>query len=131
MKIRCKTIFDITSTGVTGHYKPSRVPFVDRAGNNITDQRTWDRARNQQRNWETLTQLISLRTQVEYTSMPACVDNCWQFEFSVEIDHLFETDNDPLGILKKDCDGVPMLAEQADVTPLIAVDNNIWFEIFE
>ena len=50
MKFICKTLFDITATGVTGHYKSSRVPFRDSTGNNIENETTWNRARNQQRN---------------------------------------------------------------------------------
>jgi hypothetical protein len=98
MKIRCTTTFDITATGVTGHYKPSRVPFTDRTGHVIANERDWNLARNQQRNWETLTQLISLRTQV---------DNI--FDFEIESDTVFLLGTDPLGILKNDCQGVPML----------------------
>lgn len=112
MKIRCSTIFDITATGVTGHYKPSRIPFVDRAGTTIASERDWNRARNQQRNWETITQLISLRTQVESITDPVCVDNQWLFEFEVESDTIFLLDNDPVGILKQDCYSVPMLLHE-------------------
>jgi nucleoside-diphosphate-sugar epimerase len=65
MKIYCETVFDITATGVTGHFKSSRIPFIDHAGHKITDSDSWNRARNQQRNWETLTQLIQLRTQID------------------------------------------------------------------
>ena len=56
MQIRCRTLFDITETGVTGHFKPHRIPFRDNAGQQISDQVTWDRARNQQRNLETISQ---------------------------------------------------------------------------
>ena len=64
MRFVVQTFFDITATGVTGHYKPARVPFRDHAGNVITDESDWGRARNQQRNWETLTQILGLRTQL-------------------------------------------------------------------
>jgi len=64
MRILCRTLFDCSATGVTGHYRPSQVPFEDSAGNTIANQHDWMFARNQQRNWETLNQLISLRTQV-------------------------------------------------------------------
>ena len=49
MRFVVQTFFDITATGVTGHYKPARVPFRDHAGNVITDEADWGRARNQQR----------------------------------------------------------------------------------
>ena len=50
MKFACQTLFDITATGVTGHYKLSRIPFRDRAGQLIHDTESWNRSRNQQRN---------------------------------------------------------------------------------
>ena len=52
MRFACRTYFDITATGVTGHYKSSRVPFLDQVGKNITNELDWNKARNQQRNWE-------------------------------------------------------------------------------
>ena len=42
MKIRCTTSFDITATGVTGHCKPSRLPFQDRSGQMITNEQEWN-----------------------------------------------------------------------------------------
>ena len=70
MKFICKTFFDITATGVTGHYKSSRVPFNDLSNVTIEDERSWNYARNQQRNWETITQLIGLRTQISQIENP-------------------------------------------------------------
>ena len=126
MKIRCTTTFDITATGVTGHYKPSRIPFRDRNGHLITDEGTWNTARNQQRNWETLTQLISLRTQVNDITDPVYVDNVWSFEFAVDSDTIFLYNNDTLGMLKQDCNEVPMLLSSTDA---MLNHNNIWFEL--
>jgi hypothetical protein len=134
MKIQCQTLFDVTATGVTGHIKPSRMPYQDHAGTRITDTESWNRSRNQQRNWETVTQLISLRTQVTGLTMPAKIDDCWQFEFEVENENLFNQDNDPLAVLKTDCAGVPMLVglnESADVGTVLTVDENIWFALIE
>jgi hypothetical protein len=50
MKYACRTLFDITATGITGHYKTSRIPFMDEAGQEIANTDDWNRARNQQRN---------------------------------------------------------------------------------
>ena len=125
MKIRCTTRFDITATGVTGHYKPSRVPFTDLTGQTIATEQDWNQARNQQRNWETITQLISLRTQVEDVTAPVHHEGQWTFEFSVESNTIFVSGTDPIGILKQDCDGVPMLLGP-DST--LSADN-IWFEL--
>jgi hypothetical protein len=131
MKIQCQTLFDITATGTTGHVKPSRMPFTDCAGTQITDVESWNHSRNQQRNWETVTQLISLRTQINNLTTPGKINDCWQFEFEVDNENLFSTDTDPLAILKEDCTGVPMLTglnESVD-NVFLSADKNIWFTI--
>lgn len=125
MKIRCTTTFDITATGVTGHCKPSRLPFIDASGQTIASEAEWNRARNQQRNLETITQLLSLRTQIDNVTMPVFTDNQWSFEFEVESDTIFAQADDPLGTLKEDCHGVPMLL---NTEPALGADN-IWFEL--
>jgi hypothetical protein len=135
IKVECVTKFDITCTGVVGHYKSSRVPFEDRAGHKIIDQESWDRSRNQQRNWETLTQLISLRTQVFDISDPMEEKSFWRFEFSTETPDAFGTADDPVRILREDSNLVPMLREldnDPDVEPMLITygpKQNIWFRI--
>ena len=132
MRIQCQTLFDITATGTTGHVKPSRMPLVDNAGTRITDVESWNRSRNQQRNWETVTQLISLRTQVNNLTMPVKINDLWQFDFEVDNENLFLNDSDPLAILKEDCTGVPMLTglnESAVDNVFLLADKNIWFTI--
>ena len=127
MQIRCRTLFDITPTGITGHFRPERLPFRDDADQLIDSQKAWNRARNQQRNWETLTQLISLRTQVSILESPLRYKDCWQFAFEFDQD-VFGSD---LSVLISDCDGIPMLlnlGEKSDVAGSLQVDQNIWFE---
>ena len=108
MKIKCTTLFDITFTGITGNFKPSRIPLWDRSGVIITDAKTWEHARNQQRNWETVLQILSLRTQIEI-NIPRCIENQWIFLVETELNNLFDNGADPLGVLKKDCTDIPML----------------------
>ena len=124
MKIRCTTTFDITATGVTGHCKPSRLPFTDASGQTISNEAEWNRARNQQRNLETITQLLSLRTQIDNVTRPVFDNDRWSFEFEVESDTIFALADDPLGVIKEDCYGVPMLLS---TEPTLTV-GNIWFE---
>jgi len=135
MKIQCRTLFDCSYTGITGHFRVAEIPFVDRVGQRITDQLEWNRSRNQQRNWESLIQIISLRTQPQDMTVPVCKDGVWEFEFKSESEGVFEIYGNPdlLAGLKADCEGVPMminLNEQPELTPTICVagDNqNIWF----
>lgn len=131
MKLRCTTKFDITATGVTGHCKPSRMPFFDQSGQRIANEQQWNHARNQQRNWETITQLISLRTQVDNLSTPVHDNGSWTFEFEVEQHELFLLDSDPVGILKQDCENVPMLIglKEKEIADATLNSKNIWFEL--
>jgi hypothetical protein len=132
-KILCRCLFDITATGVTGHYKSSRIPFCDHAGQQILDESAWHRSRNQQRNWETLTQIISLRTQVQDLSSPVRFDGAWEFEFATETPDAFGPQDDPTMILQMDSSGVPMiqnLPTGESISQELVVsgpDQNIWF----
>lgn len=137
MKILCRTFFDCSATGVTGHFRPSQVPFDDRVGNAITDQRTWNYARNQQRNWETLNQLISLRTQPVSINYLGVFNSCWSFEFEVESDLIYSKTGEQgdLSGLASECDGVPMvlgLNEKYTLDPVLITqgpNQNIWFTL--
>lgn len=130
MRIVCKTAFDCTVTGVTGHFRVSQIPFRDRAGRDILDQRTWMLSRNQQRNWETLLQIIGLRCLPIDITDPVHRDHTWFFSFGVETpgvlgDRDFES-------LYRDCQGVPMIADittgQATTLETTGPRRNIWFE---
>lgn len=123
--VKCCTRFDITATGVTGHYKSARKPFLTEA--------EWNRARNQQRNWETLQQLISLRTQIINLTAPTKSNGIWCFEFSSDTPDVFGNDNNPTQVLKQDANGVPMLGEldnESDIDMFLVTEGtrqNIWF----
>ena len=135
MKYAVQTFFDITATGITGHFKPSRIPFRDNVGSMITNEESWNRARNQQRNWETITQILGLRTQLFRLQEPIAdtSNSAWMFEFETETDHIYGNDSDPTGILRTDADGVPMLTSldnKAELVPIIITEGpaqNIWF----
>ena len=135
MKFACQTLFDITATGVTGHCKTTRMPFKDQAGQLIHDSDSWNRSRNQQRNWETLTQILSLRTQLfEITDpIPDQTGTRWMFEFETETDGVYGPEDDPVSVLRSDAEGVPMLRElnnDPDIDTVLITEGarqNIWF----
>ena len=135
MTFQCRTLFDITATGVTGHYRSVRGTFVDLAGNPIRNEQDWNCSRNQQRNWETVTQIISLRTQVFELTDPVKNLDHWQFEFSVETPSVFGTSEDPMAVLIQDSHHVPMLNKldnTAELPPNLissGLGQNIWFTI--
>ena len=132
MRFICKTLFDITATGVTGHFKSARIPFQDQTGNTITDYISWNRARNQQRNWETITQIISMRTQMFELTDPVHNNEFWIFEFATESDGVFGPTSDPVAILRTDAESVPMIVDNHnELTPVLITHGpkqNIWFD---
>lgn len=135
MKYFCQTLFDITATGITGHYKSARIPFKDRAGQSITDDYSWNRSRNQQRNWETITQILSLRTQLFEITNPILDQTGarWMFEFETESEGIYGPESDPVSVLRDDANGVPMLRElnnDPDIENILITQGprqNIWF----
>lgn len=135
MKFACQTLFDITATGVTGHCKVTRMPFRDSAGQVIRDIESWNRSRNQQRNWETLTQILSLRTQLFALTSPIQdqTGTRWMFEFETETDGIYGPESDPVLVLRSDAVGVPMIRElnnDPDIDTILVTDGprqNIWF----
>ncbi len=123
MKIQVKTSFDCTATGTTGHYKSNQIPYKDDNQNSITDQESWDRSRNQQRNYETLIQLLSLRTQLSEISLPTEQDNVWSFIIVSDRDDVF---SDNLAALYIDCDSVPMIVgldEEPNTEPMLRTQD--------
>ena len=132
-RIRVTTQFDCTATGVTGHFRPNTLPFNDREGQTIIDQTTWNRSRNQQRNWETILQIIGLYTQAQDITPTEHIEEKWRFEFSTDFDDVFSSQGDPLGLLKSACRGVPMFYD-LDAQPKTAQldpDRNIEFTIMD
>jgi hypothetical protein len=136
LKIQIRTRFDITATNTRGNFNANRLPFLDRAGQQVSTAADWHRSRNQQRNWETINQLISLRTLPQCISDPeARMDaggTVWSFDFDLENEGAFQQAGDPLGALKSDSQGVPMIAglsEAPDTGSHLLVDINIWFSM--
>lgn len=135
MKFMCQTLFDITATGVTGHFKSARLPFLDHAGQTINNDISWNRSRNQQRNWETITQILSLRTQLFEITDPIQdqLGARWMFEFETETDGIYGPDSDPVSVLRSDANSVPMLRElnnDPDIDTVLVTEGprqNIWF----
>ena len=133
-RVICRTLFDITRTEVKHAFNPGRLPFTDRSGQTIAEHKAWLLARNQQRNWETLLQLLSLRTQPM-----GVTDPCfwlgdavwWAFEFETEDATILALEDRPFGQIEQDCAMVPMLIglrEQVAVTPMLIPGINIVFQ---
>ena len=137
--IQCRTLFDITQTGVRNHTANARLPFRDHAGQEVTTEREWLRSRNQQRNWETVNQILALRTLPENTTKPKVLHSDlgqeWQFEFDIPDLAAVSQDNKVLSLLLQDCEGVPMITGLMETAELLAElrteppSVNIWFTL--
>lgn len=137
MKIMCRTLFDCTRTGVTGHFKTGAMPFQDRAGQWVRTLDDWHRSRNQQRNFETLTQVLGLRTQLFDLTDPVHDNKIWQFDWQVESDAVYGSADglDQLHGLYQDSEAIPMMIGLGEANGTVNYiitkgDNtNIWFDI--
>ena len=149
-KIRCYTLFDITKTGITNRRNHSKLgPDKDKE---------WERLRNTQCNFDTIVQVISLRSQPENITDPIegivmfdgefdmfgfLFDNddkahsCWSFDFTVNYYDVYNDGINELGHLYFDCDSVPMIKTKdswdklpsfLDTSPEL---RNIYFEVIK
>lgn len=142
MRIRCVTLFDITNTGVS---RRNILPDEDSI--------VYTKKRNQQINFETILQIISMRCQPEEITVAKKIltrwNNIWgtdysktkekiatwSFEFTVSQESVFHDGINELGNLYLDSDTVPMiikLDESLDVGIQIntsAGKKNIHFEV--
>lgn len=121
--IRGYSLIDITNTGVLAAYKPDAQSFMDNASQVVKDQLSWNRSRNQQRNWETLMQLISMITQPTVLQQPIQKKNqdllnykfsytgihtVWEFIIGAEHAQVFDS-NIPSGRLIEMCNKIPIV----------------------
>lgn len=134
-KIKCVCRFDLTPTGIKNNFSKGRIPFLDGAGVLVNSMAVWHRSRNQQRNWETVNQIISLRVLPEEIELPTKVtendQTWWQFYFTITQPAALELGNDPVGYLYADAKDVPMLTnldEDAGINSFLSPKINIIFE---
>lgn len=139
MKIEVTTAFDCTPTRVVGNFSRDRLPLTTQQGVKISNPLEWAHARNQQRNWETMLQLIQLRSHIMSYTEPEheTSTNLWKFQFEIERPEVYDNGVHPLGCLLDDCANVPIvvkLAESAGCANVIYVsgaEQNVWFQILD
>ena len=141
-KVECLCLFDITTTAINGHQRNIEYPYVSKTGTVVNNRQDLVRARNQQRNLDTVLQLIGMRTQVfEIANSEITTDipaeflwagkdvRVWRFTFEVEPLSQWTIDNDDFWILKNDSERTPMLTgltETAQLDPwLVTQGNNV------
>lgn len=144
MRIKCSTLFDITRTNLN-----NRRRFLDQEPDSELQFKI-----NQQTNFETLLQIISMRSQPEDITDPvqSTVNlsgkhewgkkypntknvPCWNFSFTIHHSAVFKKDENELGNLLDDCESVPMitgLGEWSGLGPRLHTDpefKNIIFSV--
>jgi hypothetical protein len=145
-RIRCYTLFDITKTGVLNRKAPSTY--------SADELKVWEHRRNTQANYDTILQVISLRSQPEentdttekiinfkeFSNFGFLFDDeedkkCWHFDFTILHTKVFYDGIDELGSLLGDANGVPIVKTDTtwsklpnflDTSPEL---RNIYFEI--
>lgn len=128
------TLVDITNTGIT-KFSPDTV-----------------KKRNQQRNWESVLQVLGLRTQIfdmsqsneissikkyEFGDLYKGKQRIWTFKFYIEFEKLYTIDNDPIALLVKDFEQTPIIVglEETAKFPISLFytsgsEKNIYFKFF-
>jgi len=131
--IKIHTDFDITNTGVVRNFKKNLLPAKIN-GQLIHTEEEWIHCRRQQTNWETLIQIISLRTQ-PYNIRTIVNELDWTLEFDIEHIDVFRKNGNPLGLLQEDIENVPLLTGLDEKKDLELTNENyapnMRFETYE
>lgn len=123
MNIAGYTLIDITDTGV---YRQSAENSLER---------------NQQRNWETVLQIIGLRTQPlnirspinpqkvslsihQFGSFYSGSQMCWKFVFRVENPYVLGPEDNPITFLEQDFDKIPIIS---GLNETIALPDSVFY----
>ncbi len=103
----------------------------------------------QQANFNSLIQALGLRSNIEWNKDPEMMTgslplpltgkaNHWIWEFEVERDNVYLKDDDPIGFLKEDLQGVPIvdrLNNSTDIFPAMFQTTgeriNLWVSVVE
>lgn len=147
------TLFDITRTGVLKNYTQNIPAFVDDADQLVRNREEWIRSRNQQRNFETLMQIVSLRAQPIMLENPSKISinsvetyglgseytgphSVWIVSFAVEHASVYSTTGNALGQLIAECHQIPMITglketfkPQTSFMSTQGINKNIVFKI--
>jgi len=122
--IKLHTLVDISTTGTIGQFK--NIKKTNLLGETLETEPVWKKSRNQQRNWETVIQIIGLRAQPIYLENSVILLNqdltfydfgaefggtgtVWTLTFGVEAANVYDVSNIPLQSLVDDFDGVPII----------------------
>jgi hypothetical protein len=144
--IRLHTLFDISESGTNKNYNARFLNLRDSQGVILSNSKLWEFSRNQQRNLDTVRQLLCLRQEVTYLSRPTLRSkqerhqhrfgkrfeflDIWTIDFAYDnMDHDFM-----LRAIYDDFDGIPMitgLKETVTINPACSrtsgANRNVYF----
>ena len=137
--IKVFTLFDITNTDIIRPYKIALM----QSHPSINSEAEWIIARKQQTNFETILQVLSLRTQPSVLHKPIVKTGSlnkfkinkkgkiWSVVFTIEHDSVYFNGIRDLGLLEEDCEHVPMIInlDESITDEYLQVGKNIYFEI--
>jgi hypothetical protein len=123
--IKLYSLVDISTTGTIGQFK--NVKRTNLLNETLDTEPTWKKSRNQQRNWETVIQIIGLRAQPIYLENSVILLNeslalydfgadfgptgtVWTLVFGVEAANAYDSNNIPLQSLVDDFNDVPIIS---------------------
>jgi len=133
-RYKIKTLIDISPTGMISEFRNDvPLPFVDDLSNIINNKETWNVSRNEQRNWETVIQCISIRAQPIMLEAPIIETvnlaslgfgytgkkKVWTFEFGFETTDVYLNYDDPVNLLIQQLDIIPIITGLNETTNLI------------
>ena len=132
------SLIDITATGLVAPYDSKFKQIIDDNDTVINSERSWNKSRNKQRNWETVVQVLGLRSfpNILYTPVTKFdnlsnydfgsnyigKENIWVFRFTTEQAGLFAGINSSTELLDLDLHQVPItinLDETVHIDPSI------------
>lgn len=103
--------------------------LIDITKNDLKKSESTKLSKSQQSNFNSLIQAINLRSNVEWNTDPMKKNgrlpdpfdgagNCWLWEFDCEREQVFEKNGDPVGLLKDDLNGVPVIVGLEDTVDM-------------
>lgn len=147
------TLFDISKTDTLRVYNPGMKSVINNLGQDISLEHHWNHSRNQHRNWQTIVQLLGIRSQVDDLTTSQCFinqdlrdykfgkrylgnHNIWSVGFSLNAFREVEQFETALEVLKNDFSHVPLIVGLNETTKFTTncfvtsgPDQNVYFSI--
>lgn len=129
------TLVDITRTDTLRLFNQNVISTYNKIGTLITGELVWNFSRNQQRNWQTVLQLVNLRDKALYITSPAFLNNrdlkkykfgkkylgfhtVWSLQFSLTSFNTYEEKISAIDFLLHDFNKIPIITKLSETVNL-------------